>query len=78
MLTKLDIYVFITNFLIIGLKQVLTTCCDQGRLNSIIDPHAKQCILPKTTTHSNKNVNVDKIKHIFIALVLPTKSVFKH
>ena len=28
--------------------------------------------LPFTT------VNVDKIKHIFIVLVLPTKSVFKH
>jgi hypothetical protein len=27
--------------------------------------------------HSNKNVNVDKITHIFIVLVLPTKSVLK-
>jgi hypothetical protein len=26
----------------------------------------------------NKIVNVDKMKHIFIVLVLPTKSVFKH
>ena len=25
----------------------------------------------------NKSVNVDKIKHIFIVLVLPTNSVFK-
>jgi len=31
-----------------------------------------------TTTHRNKNVIVDKIKHIFIVLVLPTKSIFKH
>ena len=32
-----------------------------------------------TNSHRNKNVNVDKIKHIFIILVLPTKSVFfKH
>jgi hypothetical protein len=27
------------------------------------------------TTHMNKTVNVDKIKHIFIVLVLPTKSL---
>jgi len=31
-----------------------------------------------TTTHMNKTINVNKIKYIFIALVLPTKSVFKH
>jgi hypothetical protein len=31
-----------------------------------------------TTTHRNKTVNVDKIKHTFIVLILPTKSVFKH
>ena len=31
-----------------------------------------------TTTHRDNNVNVDKINHIFIVLVLPTKSVFKH
>jgi len=31
------------------------------------------------STHINKNVKmVDKIKHIFIVLVLSTKSVFKH
>jgi hypothetical protein len=29
-----------------------------------------------TNSHRNKNVNVDKIKHIFIILVLPTKSLF--
>jgi hypothetical protein len=31
-----------------------------------------------TITHRNINANVNKIKEIFIALVLPTKSVFKH
>jgi hypothetical protein len=28
-----------------------------------------------TTTHRNKTVNVDRIKHKFIALVLPAKSM---
>ena len=48
--------------------------------DSIIGPWAKQCTvaLTYTTTHRNKTVNVDKIKHIIIVLVLPTKSVFKH
>jgi hypothetical protein len=31
-----------------------------------------------TTTHRNKFVIADEIKHIFIVLVLPTKSVIKH
>ena len=31
-----------------------------------------------THTHRNKTVNIDKIKYIFIVLVLPTKSVLKH
>ena len=31
-----------------------------------------------TTTHRDNNVNVDKINHIFIVLVLLTQSVFKH
>jgi hypothetical protein len=50
----------------------------QGLLNSIICPRAKQCtgVPTFTTTCRNKNVNVDKIKHIFIVLVFPTKSVF--
>jgi hypothetical protein len=41
---------------------------------------AKQCTGGHfySTTHSNKTVNVDKIKHLFILLVLPTKSVFIH
>jgi len=30
------------------------------------------------TTHRNKTANIARIKHTFIALVLPTKSVFKH
>jgi hypothetical protein len=52
----------------------------QGHHNSIIGPRAEQCTEANTytTTHRNKNVNVDKINHIFIALVLSTKSVFKH
>ena len=52
----------------------------QGRLNSIIGPHAKQCTGTHTytTTRRNKTVNADKIKHIFIVLVLLIKSVFKH
>jgi hypothetical protein len=53
---------------------------NQGHLNSIIGPWEKQCTGAHTytTTHRNKTVNVDKIKHIFIVLVLPTKLVFKH
>jgi hypothetical protein len=31
-----------------------------------------------TITHMNKTVDIDKIKHIFMLLVLPTESVFKH
>ena len=54
----------------------------QSHLNSIIGPRAKQCTVAHTytITHRNKIVNVDKIKHtcIFIVLVLPTKSVLKH
>jgi len=46
----------------------------QGRLNS----KAVQWVPTYTTTHRNKTVNVYKIKHIFIVLVLPTKSVFKY
>jgi hypothetical protein len=47
----------------------------QGHLNSIHHRSwAKQCTgaLIYTTTHRNKNVNVDKIKNIFIILVHPT------
>jgi hypothetical protein len=40
-----------------------------------IEAHAN--LYTYTTTHRNKTVNVDKIKHIFIVLVLLTKSVFK-
>ena len=56
----------------------------QGHLNSFIcpppPPRSEQCTGANTytTTHRNKTVNVDKIRHIFIVLVLPTKSVFKH
>ena len=41
---------------------------------------AKQCTEAHnyTTSRRNKTVNVDKSKHIFIVLVLPTKAVFKH
>ena len=51
----------------------------QGRLISIISPQSKQYTGTPTytTTHKNKNVNVDRIKHIFIVLILPPKSVFK-
>ena len=53
-----------------------TTPSTQGHL-IIIGPREKQCTgaHTSTTTHRNKTVNVDKIKHIFIVLVLPTKSV---
>ena len=46
----------------------------KGRLNNIIGPQAKQYIGAHTytTTHRNKTVNVDKMKHIFIVLVLTT------
>jgi hypothetical protein len=59
---------------------VLSEEAAEGRLNSIITPREKQCTGAHiyTTTHRNKTVNVDKIKHIFIVLVFPTKSVFKH
>ena len=45
--------------------------CDQGRLNSIVDPPKKQCteVHTYTNTHRDKTVNVDKIKHIFIVFV---------
>jgi len=44
-------------------------------LNSIIDTGAKQCngAPTYTTTHRNKNVNVDKIKNKLIVLVFPIK-----
>ena len=50
---------------------------NQGLLNTIIGPRVKQCpgALTYTATRRNKNVNVNKISHIFIVLVLPTKSV---
>ena len=38
----------------------------------------KSIALEPISTQPFKTVNVDKIKHIFIVLVLPTKSVFKH
>jgi hypothetical protein len=43
-------------------------------------PRSNQCTGAPTytTTHRNKTVNVNKIKHIFIVLVLPANSVFKH
>ena len=52
----------------------------QGRLNSIIDPREKQCTgaLPKQPLAGIKMQMVDKIKHIFVVLVLPINSVFKH
>jgi hypothetical protein len=42
-------------------------------------PQQKQCTgaHTNTTTHRNKTVNVYKIKHVYIVLVFPTKSVFK-
>jgi hypothetical protein len=47
----------------------------QGHLNNIIGHRAKQCTGAHTytTTHINKTVNVDKMKYIFIVLVLPNK-----
>ena len=56
-----------------------TLCLIQDRLASVIGPQAKQCTgAHSNTTHRNKTVNVDQIKHIFIVLILPTKSVFLH
>ena len=59
---------------------ILQTTFGTGPSFSIIGPRAKERTGAPTytTTHMNKTVNVDKIKHIFIVLVLPTKSVFKH
>jgi len=52
----------------------------QEHLNIIIGPWKKQCNGTPTYTSSlvNKTMNVDKIKHTFIVLVLPTKSVLMH
>ena len=47
---------------------------NQGRLVSIIGIGAPTY----TNTHRNETVNVEKIKHIFHVLILPTKSVFKY
>jgi hypothetical protein len=51
----------------------------QDCLNSILGLLAKQCTgaLTYTTTHRNKTVNVYPIKHIYIVLIFPIKSVFK-
>lgn len=51
-----------------------------GRPTSIIGHWAKQStgVPTYTTTHRNKTVTVDTIKHILIVLVLQTTSVFKH
>ena len=62
-------------------------CCKKCRTDTRTSeqhtrPREKQCTGDPTytTTHShrNKTVIVDHIKYIFIVLVLPTKSVFKH
>jgi len=52
----------------------------QGRISSIIGTRAMQrtVVHSYTTTHRNKTVEIDKIKHILIVLVLPTKSMYKH
>ena len=50
----------------------------QGHLNNIISPRAKQYTGAHTYITTHTTVNADKIKHIFIVLVLTTKSMFKH
>ena len=42
--------------------------CDQGRLNSIIDPREKQCtgVHTYTNTHRDKTVNVDRIYLLYL------------
>ena len=49
-------------------QQNCKTYHDQGRLNSIIGPRAKQCTGTPTytTTHRNKIGNGRKIKHILL------------
>jgi hypothetical protein len=42
----------------------------QGRLNSIIGPGQSSALGPYLDNHRNKNVNVDKIKHIIYLLYL--------
>jgi hypothetical protein len=52
---------------------------NQGRLNSIIGSQGKAVhggLLPTQTTQRNKNVNVYRIKNIFIALVLSAKATY--
>ena len=54
----------------------------QGRLVSNIGPGQSSALRPLSmqTLTENKTINamVDKIKHIFLVLILPTKSVFKN
>ena len=52
----------------------------QGRLISNIGPGQSSAVRPISMQKLTeiKLLMVDKIKHIFIVLVIPTKSVFKH
>jgi hypothetical protein len=52
----------------------------QGRLVSNIDPGQSSALRPISiqTLTEIKLYMVDKIKHIFLVLILPTKSMFKN
>jgi hypothetical protein len=57
------------------LVSYITLDFTQNRLKIIIGPLAKQCTGAHiyATTDKNKTVNVDKMKQMFIVLLLPTK-----
>ena len=53
-------------------SRAVLTASRAPRKSSALGP-----IPTQPNTHRNKTVNVYKIKHIYIVLVFPTKSVFK-
>ena len=73
-------FFFFSRALLYYKNQSLSIGDTRDRLNSIIGPWSQLCtgVHTYTNTHRNKIVIVDKIKHIFIVLAIPTISVFKH
>ena len=66
----IDIYRFIQ----------VSGCVGMGRavVTALYSPGKSRSLGSYTITRRNKTVNVYKIKHIFIVLVLPINSVLKH
>ena len=68
--TRVDpLYCFLDNS---NRSRAVLTASLAPRKSSALGP-----IPTQPNTHRNKTVNVYKIKHIYIVLVFPTKSVFK-